>query len=385
METFDCPKCGAPVNYDPAIATTARCGYCNSQLAVPNPYLHQGPRVIKLDIGPGVASGAKKIASLALIIPVLIIVFVFVIILVVFGMVTSTIRSVTAPFRTPPTATRSGPGGARTGDTANSFASVALQFGEEGIGQGMFTDARSIGVDGQGNIYIGEYSGGRVQVFDSAGKFIRQWTTADPKMPLRGMTVDRKGTVYVAQRGIITRYDGETGESIGTVKYSEGDGFDDVTMAPDGGLVCAWYRGRDDLVRFNAQGSVVRTIRAAVSTAADRSELNTRVAIDGRGNIYALGTFASGVFKFNPEGKFTNRFGSQGNQAGQLSAALAVAADGKGRVYVSDSKGIQVFDSEGRYLTSFKPEGVTFGMVFNDRNELLVVARNKVVKFSINQ
>ena len=385
METFDCPKCGAPVNYDPAIATTARCGYCNSQLAVPNPYLHQGPRVIKLDIGPGVASGARKIASLALIIPVLIIVFVFVIILVVFGMVTSTIRSVTAPFRTPPTATRSGPGGARTGDTANSFASVALQFGEEGIGQGMFTDARSIGIDGQGNIYIGEYSGGRVQVFDSAGKFIRQWTTADPKMPLRGMTVDRKGTVYVAQRGIITRYDGETGESIGTVKYSEGDGFDDVTMAPDGGLVCAWYRGRDDLVRFNAQGSVVRTIRAAVSTAADRSELNTRVAIDGRGNIYALGTFASGVFKFNPEGKFTNRFGSQGNQAGQLSAALAVAADGKGRVYVSDSKGIQVFDSEGRYLTSFKPQGVTFGMVFNDRNELLVVARNKVVKFSINQ
>ncbi|HWP53903.1 MAG TPA: NHL repeat-containing protein [Pyrinomonadaceae bacterium] len=384
MQTFDCPKCGAPVNYDPAIASTARCGYCSSQLAVPNPYLNQGPRVIKLDIGPGVASGAKKIASLALIIPILIIVFVFVIILVVFGMVTSTIRSVTAPLRTP-TATRSGPSGARTGDAANAFARVALQFGEEGIGPGMFTDARSIGVDSNGNIYVGEYSGGRIQVFDSAGKFIRQWTTVDPKMPLRGMTVDRKGTVYVAQRGIITRYDGETGESIGTVKYSEGDGFDDVTMAPDGGLVCAWYRGRDDIVRFNAQGSVVRTIRAAVSTAADRSELNTRVAIDGRGNIYALGTFANGVFKFSPEGKFTNRFGSQGSQPGQISAADAVAVDGKGRVYISDIKGIQVFDSEGRYLTSFRPEGVAFGMVFNDRNELLVVARNKVVKFSINQ
>lgn len=384
MQTFDCPKCGAPVNYDPAIATTARCGYCYSQLAVPNPYLNQGPRIIKLDIGPGVTSGAKKIVSLALIIPIVIIVFVFVIILVVFGMVTSTIRSVTAPFRTP-TATRSGPFGSRSGDAANSFASVALKFGEEGIGPGMFTDARSIGVDSNGNIYVGEYSGGRIQVFDSAGKFIRQWTTVDPKMPLRGMTVDRKGTVYVAQRGIITRYDGETGESIGTVKYSEGDGFDDVTMAPDGGLVCAWYRGRDDIVRFNAQGNLVRTIRAAVSTAADRSELNTRVAIDGRGNIYALGTFANGVFKFNPEGKFTNRFGSQGSQPGQISAADAVAVDGKGRVYVSDIKGIQVFDSEGRYLTSFRPDGVAFGMVFNDRNELLVVARNKVVKFSINQ
>ena len=384
MQTFDCPKCGAPVNYDPAIATTARCGYCNSQLAVPNPYLHQGPRVIKLDIGPGVASGAKKIVSLALIIPIVIIVFVFVIILAVFGMLTSTIRSVTAPLITPPTAP-GGPSGARSGGAANSFANVLLQFGEEGIGPGMFTDARSIGVDDKGNIYIGEYSGGRIQVFDSAGKFIRQWTTVDPKMPLRGMAVDRKGAVYVAQRGIITRYDGETGETLGTVKYSEGDGFDDVTMAPDGGLVCAWQRGRDDIVRFNAQGNLVRAIRAAVSTAADRSELNTRVAIDGRGNIYALGGFTNSVFKFGPDGKFMNRFGSQGNQPGQISAADAIAVDGKGRVYVSDSKGIQVFDSEGRYLAVFKPAGIAFGMVFNDRNELLVVARNKVVKFSISQ
>jgi streptogramin lyase len=382
MQTFDCPKCGAPVNYEPAIATTARCAYCESQLAVPNPYLNQGPRVIKLNISPEIKSGAKKIVTVALIIPVLIIVFVFVIILAVFGMVTSTIRSVTAPFRNP---AFTKPSGARTGDAANSFASVALQFGEEGIGPGMMTDARSIGVDAKGNIYVGEYSGGRIQVFDSAGKFIRQWTTVDPKMPLRGMTVDRKGTVYVAQRGIITRYDGETGESIGTVKYSEGDGFDDVIAAPDGGLVCAWYRGRDDIVRFNAQGNVARTIRAAVSTAADRSELNTRVAIDGRGNIYALGGFTNSVFKFSPEGKFLNRFGSPGHQSGQISGADAIAVDGKGRVYVSDVKGVQVFDSEGRYLAVFKPDGVAFGMVFNDRNELLVVARNKVVKFSINQ
>jgi len=188
----------------------------------------------------------------------------------------------------------------------------------------------------------------------------------------------------VAQRGIITRYDGETGESLGAVKYSE-DGFDDVTVAPDGGLVCAWRRTRDDIVRFDARGNVVRTIQAAISTAADRSELNTRVAIDGLGNVYALGTFTNSVFKFSSEGKFLTRFGSSGNQPGQISSGDAIAVDGKGRVYVSDMKGVQVFDSEGRYLAVFKPKGVAFGMVFNDRNELLVAARNKVVKFSINQ
>ena len=42
----------------------------------------------------------------------------------------------------------------------DSFATILLKFGEEGIGPGMFKDARSIAVDGSGRIYVGEYSGG---------------------------------------------------------------------------------------------------------------------------------------------------------------------------------------------------------------------------------
>ena len=380
MQTFDCPKCGAPVSYNPGLSATARCAYCGSQLAVPNQF--EPARIleqVQVNVGPEATAGAKKVFSLVLAIPIIIVVFVFITILTVFGMITSTIRSVTAPFRDPSFAR----GDPRSGNSANAFANQVLEFGSQGIGPGMMTDARSIAVDGKGNIYVGEYSGGRVQVFDAAGNFLHQWT-ADAKMPMRGFTVDRKGVVYIAQRGVITRYDGETGQSLGTVKYTE-DGFDDVTIAPDGGLVCAWYRGRDDIIRFDAQGNVVREIHGAISTAADRSELNTRVAIDGRGNIYALGSFTSGIFKFSPDGKFINRFGGPGNQPGQISAASAIAVDGKGRVFVSDIKGVQVFDADGRYLSVFKPDGPASGMVFNDRNELLVVERKKVEKFTLTQ
>ena len=383
MQTFDCPKCGGPVTYNPGLTATARCAYCGSQLAVPNQF--EPARIleqVQINVSPQVASGAKKLVSLVVAIPIIIVVFVFIIIVTVFGMVTSTIRSVTAPFRDPSFA-RGGPTGSRSGNNANAFANQVLEFGSEGIGPGMMTDARSVGVDGKGRIYVGEYSGGRVQVFDASGTFLHQWT-ADPKMPLRGFTVDRKGVVYIAQRGVITRYDGETGQTLGTVEYSE-VGFDDVTVAPDGGLVCAWYRGRDDIIRFDIRGNVVREIRGAISSAADRSELNTRVAIDGRGNIYGLGSFTSGVFKFSPEGRFMNRFGGPGSQAGQISAASAIVVDGKGRVFVSDIKGVQIFDSDGRYLAMFKPDGPASGMVFNDRNELFVVERKKVEKFTLNQ
>src|SRR2546430_890675 len=184
MQTFDCPKCGAPVTYDPNMAgETTRCSYCQSQLALPNEFRGEPARVIEqfeINIGPQVASGAKKIISLFLLIPFFIVIVVLVVILAVFGMIGQMVRSITAPLRAP---IARGPSGSRTDDPANSFASVVLKFGSEGIGPGMMTDARSIAVDGKGNIYVGEYSGGRIQVFDSSGNFITQWMV-DSKMPL---------------------------------------------------------------------------------------------------------------------------------------------------------------------------------------------------------
>ena len=108
-----------------------------------------------------------------------------------------------------------------------------------------------------------------------------------------------------------------------------------------------------------------------------------RVAVDGSGHIYALGRFNDGVFKFGRDGKFINRFGSGGDQPGQLRAAYSIAVDGYGRVYVGDMKGIQVFDANGRYLTIIDVKGMAFGMVFNDKNELFVVARDHVSKYAV--
>lgn len=385
MKSFDCPKCGAPVSYEPNAfgATRVRCAYCNSQLQSPDEAHGLHARVIDINIGPEVRATASKAIWLMVLIP-----------LVIAGVVIGGIFAAIVPLmrsggsRTTPTMPSSrpgsGPSGSRASEPANSFANVTLRFGSEGIGPGMMTDARSIAVDGKGNIYVGEYIGGRVQVFDASGNFVTQWMV-DTKMPLRGLAADRKGTVYVVQKGAITRYEGENGKALGAIDYGEGWGFDDVILAPDGGLVCAWYKNRDDIVRFNSEGRVVQTIRAAISTPADRSELNTRVAIDGLGNIYALGSFTNGVFKFSPEGKFLNRFGSAGEQPGQFRAPHAIAVDGKGRVLVSDIKGVQVFDSDGRYITVFKPEGSAFGMVFNNKNELFIAARNKVLKFALKE
>lgn len=265
---------------------------------------------------------------------------------------------------------------------ASRFARVVQVFGSEGIGAGQFKDARSVAVDADGHIYAADYTGGRVQVFDATGKFLTQWMV-DAKMPLTSLAADRKGTVYVTQSGDINRYEGLTGKPLGKLTAT-GRGFDDVTVTADGGLVAV--QDGQDIVRFDANGRTVSVIKDAISEQSGDSELDGHIAVDGLGNFYELGTFNNAVFKFAPNGKYLNRIGGAGDEPGLFRAPHSVAVDGQGRIYVSDIKGIQVFDANGRYLDVFKVEkSVAFGMVFNDRNELFVAARTEIVKFALNK
>ncbi|HVQ36720.1 MAG TPA: hypothetical protein VMS31_04270, partial [Pyrinomonadaceae bacterium] len=302
METFQCPKCGAPVSYNRDVVganLTARCPYCHSALPVPDA-LRPQPTNINIHLGsPG---SVGKAASWLWLVVVVVFLGVGVVIAAVVLLVSMRRTVATNDNRPPgllPTITK--PSGGKT-DKAQGFAKVILNFGSEGIGPGMFKDARAIAVDASGKIYVGEYSGGRIQVFDPDGKFITQWSV-DPKMPLTGLAADRSGNVYAVQSGTISRYEGATGNPLGQIAYPGGWGFDDIQVAADGGLVASWYKNRDDIVRFNSAGQPVRTIRAAISSVTDDAELDTHVAIDGLGNIYALGTFNNAVFKFSPDGK----------------------------------------------------------------------------------
>lgn len=54
----------------------------------------------------------------------------------------------------------------------NLDGTLNFEFGAPGTGDGEFDQARGIGVDSSGNIYVSDYFNNRVQKFDSAGNFI---------------------------------------------------------------------------------------------------------------------------------------------------------------------------------------------------------------------
>ena len=75
------------------------------------------------------------------------------------------------------------------------------RFGSEGMGPGKFDDARAIAVDNAGNLYVGEYTSGRVQVFDSEGGFKTQWLLGDDNAYVDQFAAGRDGTLFAPYRG----------------------------------------------------------------------------------------------------------------------------------------------------------------------------------------
>jgi hypothetical protein len=108
------------------------------------------------------------------------------------------------------------------------------------------------------------------------------------------------------------------------------------------------------------------------------------VAEDGLGNIMPL-VFNEAIFKVQSKGKFTNQFGSSGDEAGQFRALLDLAVDGQGRVYTGDIEGVQVFDGNGRYLTLIEVDSPAFGLVIDEQGFLYVAARTNVYKYAVNR
>ena len=264
------------------------------------------------------------------------------------------------------------------------------------MGPGQFTDAHLSGIDGDGRLYVGEYIGGRIQVFDRNGKFLNQFFVGDKKTDLLGFAVDRNGVLYVADGGDITTLGRQDGQGAGPDQYSGGPGFGELTLAPDGSLYAMWYErrngiftsvegAREDLVHFDANGKVIKVIAGVISSMTESVELDNALAVDGRGNVYVAAEFEQTIFKFDPKGKFITRIGSSGDGTSQFSDVGALAIDGQGRIYVEENSDISVLTADGSRLGQIVTAGAPRGLFFDDKGALWVTTDDGVAKYEIKQ
>lgn len=262
------------------------------------------------------------------------------------------------------------------------FASKQMSFGGEGIGPGLFQDPRNIGLDGNGNITISDYQDGRIQTFSPSGKFVSAFTLSSKtgKPYVGGMTVGRDGSIYIAHNWEISVYS-PTGKEMKTVG-DDNHRYEDVVMGGDGKLYAV--ENEEGIVRFAPDLSIDLEIPQTFSKITGNQELDSKLAVDGLGNMYLVGTFNYLVLKYSPDGTYVDQFGGEAKdpsvfQPGKFVSADSIAVDGYGRIYVADFGSIQVFDSSGTYINSINAnDGAVFGMAFDDQNNLYTITNQSV-------
>ena len=81
-----------------------------------------------------------------------------------------------------------------------------------------------------------------------------------------------------------------------------------------------------------------------------------RIAIGPDDSIYVVDQGHTRIVKFSPDGEVLATWGSKGNGDGQFDDPTSVAVDpATNKVYVADpiNKRIQIFDSNGKFLTKW--------------------------------
>ncbi|HEX8286523.1 MAG TPA: hypothetical protein VF556_00920 [Pyrinomonadaceae bacterium] len=273
----------------------------------------------------------------------------------------------------------------KNGSNENQFANEILKFGGEGLGAGQFDDNRAIAIDSEGRIYSGNYSDGRIQVFDANGKFLTQWSAGED-VYLGNFAADRSGKIFIPTPRGIKVFEGASGKELPPINQGWVAG---IAVALDGTL---WITTQNnEILHLANDGKKLGAIKNAAQLAGLKNPNFGLIAVDGADNVFVADEDSHFIVKFNSKGEFLSRFGgkkdkfSKETPPGKFDSApmYGLAVDNKGRVYVSQVSDVSVFDGEGGFLNMFET-AQAFGMAFTDKNELWIASRPFVVKYQIN-
>jgi DNA-binding beta-propeller fold protein YncE len=186
--------------------------------------------------------------------------------------------------------------------------------GGKGSDKGQFDSPTGIAVDSNGNILVADTGNGRIEKFSPTGTFLSTMgikgtghgQLGDPN----GIAIDRDGDIYVAEAG----------------------NHRVQKLAPDGTFIAEWKE--PELGFYGPR----------------------RITIGSNDSVYVVDQGHTRIVKFSLDGSVLAVWGSKGTGDGQFNDPTSVAVDPTtNKIYVADAinKRIQVFDSNGKFLTKW--------------------------------
>jgi sugar lactone lactonase YvrE len=188
--------------------------------------------------------------------------------------------------------------------------------------------------------------------FSAAGKVVKSFGRGMFIWP-HGLFVDHEGNVWVTDAASQMAVD----------------------MAAKAGV-----RAGHQVFKFNPDGKLLMTLGQAGVPGSDAGHFTSpsSIAIAANGDIFiADGHEVNGnnrVVKLSKDGKFIKAWGKTGYGPGEFRTLHGIAIDGRGRIFIADrgNNRIQLFDQEGKHLSTWTQFGTPSGIAFDDHDQIYV-------------
>ncbi len=232
-----------------------------------------------------------------------------------------------------------------------------------------YSDSHGIVVDSDNNISVID-SGNWIQRFDYSGNFLAKWGSngsGDGQFYLSdyyaGMSMDANENIYVADHGNrrVQKFDslGNYLDQWGSVGSGNGQFSDpgDVTIDSNGDIYVVDllnYRVQKFDSSFNYLSELGTGTWGPADGQFDWVE-GASLAVDSNDNLYVTDVLNYRVQKFDSAGNFVRKWGSFGSADGQFNDPYGIAVDSQDNIYVAEFPGnrVQKFDSDGTFLTKW--------------------------------
>jgi DNA-binding beta-propeller fold protein YncE len=215
--------------------------------------------------------------------------------------------------------------------------------------------AVSVAVTARGNVLVLHRGAHPILEFESSGKFVRSWGD--------GMFSDGKVAAipqnnWSSQRSHYSAVYGPAG--------CASCGAHSVRVDPQGNIWVIDATGQV-VYKLNQDGKEIMRLgtRGVSGTSPTTFNLPTDVAFAPNGDFYVTDGYGSArVVKYTRDGKYLLQWGTRGTGPGQFMLPHNLVVDAQGRVYVTDrdNQRIEVFDSNGKFLTQWTGTGGVSGL-----------------------
>lgn len=239
-------------------------------------------------------------------------------------------------------------------------------------------DPRAIGVDGSGNVLTLNYNDSKVQIFDSQGNNLSEFTATERgggDLNPDNMVIGSDGTIYIPGFDGILVYN-QNGELLREL-INEEDLFiiHSISIGPNNVLYAISNEG---IIRLNADGSTdLKITQETIEDVSGQSPGFGALGVDAYGNIYFSGSINKDVLKFSPNGEFIDSF------SGDFDSVRQLTFDNYGRIYVVDFFDVKVYDANYNFISQI--DGSFWGIDFDAQNFMYAVTNqgDNIVKYQL--